>query len=209
MTTQPESPVPGGGHSLDLADPAFESPGLGVGGWAYRPSGTSWVFGARSGTAHNGSPWFVNPAPSGAQAAFVQNTLLEGESGATLSQEITVGRPGNYQISFSVVRRGNGFQGTDLAVRMDGVTLGVVMNGSQPDDVWRTFTVPYECSTAGRHVLSFVGTRSGGDFASALDDIRILGATPFRVRFTPSAAGLREAILSIASNDRTRIRSSF
>ena len=39
------------------------------------------------------------------------------------------------------------------------------------------------------------------DFASALDDIRILGATPFRVRFTPSAAGLREAILSIASND--------
>ena len=25
VTTQPESPVPGGGHSLDLADPAFES----------------------------------------------------------------------------------------------------------------------------------------------------------------------------------------
>ncbi|MBL9175610.1 MAG: choice-of-anchor D domain-containing protein, partial [Verrucomicrobiales bacterium] len=201
ITEQPGSPVLGGVASAGLANPDFELPGLGSTGWLYSPGGSAWKFGSKAGVAHNGSPWYANPAPSGAQAAFVQSILAGGDAASTFSQEVSLAEPGEYQVRFSVVRRGFGYSGTDLAVRMDGVTLGTVPSSSQPDDVWRTFVVPYVCTESGRHTLSFVGTRGGGDFSSAVDDVQILGSTEFQVRFAPAAGGLRTATLSIESND--------
>ncbi|MFO1460504.1 MAG: hypothetical protein U1G08_13980 [Verrucomicrobiota bacterium] len=90
--------------------------------------------------------------------------------------------------------------GTDLAVKMDGATLGTVPHGSQLDDVWRTFSVPYVCTTPGLHRLSFVGTRAG-ETSRPLWTASRSWATQFQVRFTPSAGGLRTAKLSINNND--------
>ena len=76
-------------------------------------------------------------------------------------------------------------------MKMDGVTVRTVLNSSQPDDVWRTFSVPHVCTTLGQHRLSFVGNAGGGDYASALDSVQIVGATQFQVQFAPSAGDLR------------------
>ena len=42
------------------------------------------------------------------------------------------------------------------------------------------FSVPYVCTTPGRHTLSFVGTRLGGNYGSALDQVQVLGAASSR-----------------------------
>ncbi|MDB6063946.1 MAG: hypothetical protein JWR26_154, partial [Pedosphaera sp.] len=159
--------------------------------------------GNKAGLARNGSPWFVNPAPEGLQAAYIQLN----SAGAILSQPVNFPTLGNYVISFSMVRRGSGLQANDIAVSMDGVTLGTVLNTSQPDDIWRTFSIPYNCTVTGNHTLAFVGTRGGADNASAIDNVQIsggVGTTAFQVSFTPTAGGLRTATLSIANNDSTQ-----
>jgi hypothetical protein len=86
---------------------------------------------------------------------------------------------------------------------MDGVTLRTVSNTEQPDDTWRVFTVNYNCTNAGNHTLAFVGTRAGGDYASAIDDVRIEApaTTAFQVTFTPSGPGLRTASITFTNND--------
>src|SRR5262249_25485389 len=101
---------------------------------------------------------------------------------------------------FSLVRRSSVYPANDIQVRMDDVPLGTVLNTSQPDDTWRTFTVAYNCTNAGPHSLAFVGMRGGADNASALDDVQIGGATTFEVPSAPPASGLRTATLSTANN---------
>ena len=122
-----------------------------------------------------------------------------GEAGATISQDISISAAGEYQDLLRVGAAGLWIQGTDLAVKMDGATLGTVPHGSQLDDVWRTFSVPYVCTTPGLHRLSFVGTRAG-DFASALDGVQIVGRPGSRCALHPPP-GLRTAKLSINNND--------
>ncbi len=201
VTTQPVSPVLGNGDPFSITNAGFETPAQSAGGFVYNPGGSGWTFGSTAGLGRNGSPWFVNAAPEGLQAAFIQCTVAGGGAGATLSRSIQFPMAGSYVLRFSAVRRGSSYGGTDIAVSMDGITLGTVLNSSQPDDTWRAFTLPYVCTNAGNHTLSFAGTRTGGDYASAIDNVQFVGATTFQVRFTPTASGLRTASLSIASND--------
>ena len=197
VTSQPLSPVLAGGVAVGLTNAGFEAPAYSPGGWSYAAGGTGWTIGSAAGLARNGSPWFVNSAPEGGQAAFLQL----GGPNASVSRAVNFPGPGNYLIRFALVRRGSGYEANDVAVRMDGITLGTILNTSQPDDVWRTFAVPYNCTNAGSHTLAFVGTRGGADNASALDAVEILEGTFFQITFAPSAVGTRTATLSIANND--------
>ena len=196
VTAQPTSPVVADGNAVSLTNASFEMPAFSPGTFAYAPSGAGWTFGSKAGIAGNGSPWFVNAAPKGIQAAFIQLNTVD----AILSQIVNFSAPGNYVLRFSMVRRSASFPANDVDVRMDGVTLGTVLNTSQPDDVWRTFTMPYLCTNAGNHTLAFVGTRGGSDNASALDNVEFLNATTFQVTFTPAAGGVRTATLSITND---------
>ncbi|MFO1460507.1 MAG: hypothetical protein U1G08_13995 [Verrucomicrobiota bacterium] len=195
----------GGENSVGVANSDFETPNQGSGTFAFNPSGADWTFGLQAGLAHNGSVWFVNPAPSGEQAAFIRCSLGSGVTGSSLSQEINFAAPGLYQVRFFAVRRSSRFAATDLDVRVDGVTLGTVSNEIQSDDEWRMFSVPYVCTTPGRHTLSFVGTRLGGNYGSALDQVQVLGAASFQVRFTPVCRWTRTATLSLEVTTQTRI----
>jgi uncharacterized repeat protein (TIGR01451 family) len=200
VTAQPASPVLG--SAVSLTNAGFEALGLGAGEFISNPTGVGWTFGGQSGVAHNGSPLFVNLAPQGFQAAFIQNSL--GNPTTALSQLIHFPAPGAYVIRFAMVRRNVEYPANDIEVKMDGTTLRTVSNAEQPDDTWRTFTVIYDCLTAGDHTLAFVGTRIGGDYASVIDDVQIEnyeGETTFEMTFDPSAPGLRSATLSFSTND--------
>ncbi len=200
VTVQPVSPVGGSGDPVALTNAGFESPDAGQFAYTYAPTGSGWTFGTSAGLARNGSPWFVNSAPEGIQAAFIQSNNI----GSSVSRSVSFPSTGNYVVRFSLVRRGFSgvlYEANDVAVRMDGVTLGTITNTSQPDDTWRVFSVPFNCTNAGNHTLSFAGMRGGGDYDSCLDNVQILGATSFQVTFTPSADGSRSAVLSIANND--------
>jgi hypothetical protein len=86
-------------------------------------------------------------------------------------------------------------------VRLGGQTLATIASAFQSDDNWRTVVLTYDCPGAGNQVLEFRGTRTGGEYASAIDRVQLTGASTFTVAFAPSAPGSRTATLSIASND--------
>ncbi len=197
VTAQPGTPVGIAGVGATVPNAGFETPAFSSGGFAYSPAGSGWNYAGQVGFAAANSPWFVNPAPEGNDAAFLQN------GSARLWRSITFPAAGSYGIRFRVVRRGAGYEGNDVVVRVDGVDLLTVSHTSQPDDVWRDFSVVYVCPSAGDHQIEFAGVRGdAGDVASALDDIRVeSNVTNFTVRFAPTAAGVRNATLSIASND--------
>jgi alpha-tubulin suppressor-like RCC1 family protein len=201
VTAQPATTV--AGARVGLTNSGFELATLASGAFSYTPSGSGWTFGSAAGMARNGSPWYVNAAPEGYQAAYIQRGTTSGTNGY-MSRVIAFPTAGSYVISFAMVRRSAGNPANNIEVKMDGTTLGTVLNTSQPDDVWRVFTVSYTCTVAGDHELSFHGTRTGGDYASAIDDVQITGpggVTTFQVAFAPAAAGARAATLAIASND--------
>jgi hypothetical protein len=193
VTAQPASPLP--------FTAGFENPVQGAGAWTYAPAGAGWTFGSAAGIARNGSPWFVNPAPEGSQAAFLQSN----SAGAVMSRHYYFPVPGEYFIHFSMVRRSAGDPGNNVEVRINGVTIQTISHAEQPDDVWRTFAVPYHCTTAGLQLLTFAGVRIGS--TSIIDNVRVLpsstpveASTTFQVTFAPVAAGPRTATLSIAHN---------
>ncbi len=159
---------------VTILNPGFEAPAFGPGGWSYNPGGSSWTHGSSTGIASNGSPWYVNPAPQGTQAAFLQVAHV---TNSVMSQVINLPSAGNYEIRFFLVRRAAAYPANDVAVRMNGVTLTTIMNTAQPDDTWREFVVPYTAAAAGNHTLAFAGTRCCADFDSALDNVRINALT--------------------------------
>lgn len=198
---------------LTVVNSGFEIPNTIPGGWAYQGSydfnsepGMGWVFGISAGVAGNGSPWFINPAVEGTQAAFIQN---DGPD-ASFSQDINFPTTGDYLIRFKIVRRGGGYEGNDIDVQVDGASVGTVMNTSQTSDTWTEFSFTYTCSSTGNHTVAFVGTRGGGDYDSAIDDVHIdsgLGtiapgvAETFRIQFTPNSTGVKTATVTIVNDD--------
>jgi len=198
---------------VPVANPGFEIPSTIPGGWKYQGGydfnnepGMGWTFGTSAGVAGNGSPWFINATVDGTKAAFIQ--MNSGQ--AYFSQAINFPATGVYDISFKIVRRGGGYEGNDIDVRVDGVSVGTVLNTSQTTDTWTEFSFPYTCSAAGNHTLAFVGTRGGGDYDSAIDDVRIDystvsiaagAAATFQVQFVPSSTGTKSATVTITSDD--------
>ncbi len=199
--------------SVSIVNAGFELPSYSSGGWNYQGGydfngtpGVGWTFGTSAGIANNGSPWFVNAAPEGDQAAFIQMNA----AAAFFSQAVNFTATGAYDISFYIVRRSSGYPGNDIDVRVDGVSVGTVLNTSQTSDTWVKFSFPYLCTSTGNHTLSFVGTRGGGDYDSAIDDVSIARSQSaiapgesvnFQVQFAPTSTGVQTATVTIASDD--------
>ncbi len=153
--------------ALSIVNPGFETPAFGANGWSYGPTGAGvgWTLPPTySGIARNGSPW-VTTAPEGVQVGFVQNTT-------TMTQSISVGTTGYYDVSFQAANRPT-YSASDLALQIDGVTVGTwaaatINNGA----VFKSFTVSGIPLSAGSHILGFAGTQSRpADSATAIDSV--------------------------------------
>jgi serine/threonine protein kinase len=146
-----------------VADPGFEIPSLGQGGYQYNPVGSDWTFGNGAGIAANGSAFTNNNpnAPQGTQVAFLQGT-------GSFSQTISF-RAGSYQISFYAAQRKKNNQ--NFQVLIDGHVVSTFTPSGpkyKPHNTSR-FTV-----STGNHVLSFQGLNSnGGDNTAFIDVVAI------------------------------------
>jgi hypothetical protein len=154
--------------SPPVGNSGFETPSLGN-GFQYSPSGASWTF-SSAGVAGNSSAFTNgNPAaPEGSQVAFIQG------GGAYASQMLSNFRAGvSYSIGFKAAQRGNccNAGGLDVDVYLDSTLLGSFKPaGATYTDM---STAPFT-TTAGPHVLKFVGRNtSGGDNTALLDSVSI------------------------------------
>ena len=180
--------------AFTIVNPGFETPVFGAGAWAYGPTGAGigWTFPATyTGIANNGSPW-VNTAPQGVQAAFVQSTA--GNPQSTISQSISIGATGNYDINFEAANR-PGYSSSNLALQIDGVTVGSWAAATINDGaVFQNFSLLGIPLTAGPHTLAFTGTLPGGtDSATAIDNVTTggyaAGALPATTALAVSSGG--------------------
>ncbi len=148
--------------SLSIANSGFETPQVGNGLWTYDITGGVWNFAGTSGIAADNSQ-FLNTAPGGTQAAFLQNS-------SSFSQSISVGVTGIYNLSFEATNR-PGYNADNLAIDVDGVSVQswsfLRLNSGS---VFQTFAVGIPL-TAGTHTLAFVGASSGGDTTTLIDSI--------------------------------------
>ncbi len=148
--------------SLSIANSGFETPQVGNGLWTYDTTGGVWNFAGTSGIAADNSQ-FLNTAPGGTQAAFLQNS-------SSFSQSISVGVTGIYDLSFEATNR-PGYNADNLAIDVDGVSVQswsfLRLNSGS---VFQTFAVGIPL-TAGTHTLAFVGASSGGDTTTLIDNI--------------------------------------
>lgn len=198
--------------ALTVVNSGFEIPASIPGGWKYQGGydfnsepGGGWTFGTSAGIAGNGSPWFVNAAPEGTKAAFIQSN----NAGSYMQQAFNFPSAGSYDISFWIVRRSSGYPGNDLDVRVDGSSIGTVLSTSQTSDTWMQVTYTYNCPSAGSHTLAFVGTHSG-DYDSAIDDVSITSVSAqiaagasanFQIQYAPASAATHTATLTIVNDD--------
>ena len=152
-----------------VSDCGFETPveGSGSGAYAYNLSGSPWTFSTLSGISGNESGFTSgNPsAPQGAQVAFLQ---AQGSIAQTITtfQSYTT-----YLLTFEAAQRGNYGGSNDFQVYLDNTLLGTY----KPDG---TTYAPLSTNTfttsAGTHVLRFVGLNSaGGDDSALIDNISL------------------------------------
>jgi len=146
----------------------FEAPVVGN-SFQYGPAGASWTF-VGAGVSGNSSAFTNgNPAaPEGSQVAFIQG------GGAYLSQMVSSFRAGvGYSVGFKGAQRGNccGAGGLDIDVYLDSTLVGTFKPAGASYEILNTagFT-----TSAGAHILKFVGRNvSGGDNSALIDDVQI------------------------------------
>ncbi len=149
-----------------ITNGGFETPALGLGGYQYAPSGSSWAFGSGGGISANGSAFTNgNPnAPEGTQVAFIQTT-------GSLSQVIGGFQPSTtYTLTFAAAQRANccGAGGEDFQVLLDGTSLGTFKPTSTS---YTNFSTTFT-TTGGSHTLKFVGLdTAGGDNTVFIDNV--------------------------------------
>lgn len=173
VTQPPPVSADNGGFELPVVGNSFQ----------YGPAGTAWMF-IGAGIAGNSSAFTNgNPAaPEGGQVAFIQG------GGAYVSQMLSSFRAGvNYSVGFKAAQRGNccNAGGLDIDVYLDSTLLGSFKPaGATYADM---STAPF-ATTAGPHILKFVGRNtSGGDNTALLDSVsitRITGNEPPTVGLT-------------------------
>jgi RHS repeat-associated protein len=159
--------------SLGIGNAGFETPALGAGAYQYNPTGAAWTFAGNSGVTSNGSGFtYANPnAPEGNQVGF-----LQGGSASVISQSIAFQAGVTYTLTFSAAQRPCCATSQDFQVYLDNTLLGTFhpSGTSYADYSTGTFT-----TTAGAHVLKFVGLNSnGGDNTAFIDKVRIGYAAP-------------------------------
>ncbi len=158
---------------------SFETPL--IANWAYQgasgaantynfngATGFAWVLGASAGIDHNSGTWYAPEAPHGSQAVFVQ-----GANGtlSSVAQSLQFSDIGSYTIAFQCAGRAGGGPNT-IQVQVDGGTIVTISHDSQSQSEWQSFTVTYNCTQAGTHMLSFVGVRPG-DYTSCIDSVSV------------------------------------
>ena len=148
---------------IALSNSGFETPSLGVGNFAYSPSGADWTFSGSgtnkgAGIAANASGFTSsNPnSPEGVQSAFIQST---GSMSATIAGPAY---PATWTIRFLAAERKlrNGF-GQSIDVLLDRQPVGVASPITPGYDQFN-FTVS---TSAGNHLLTLQGTSSADDTA--------------------------------------------
>ena len=153
-----------------MPNSGFETPSLGFGNFQYGPTGGSWNFINGAGITAGGSGFTGGSfVPQGSQVAFIQSN---GEFSQSLSgfQANT-----NYVVTFFAAQRTNCCNpgGQQFAVYLDGTLLGTFnppLNGVYVEYSTTVFT-----TTAGSHILKFVGLNPGGQ-AAFIDHVRLSGA---------------------------------
>jgi hypothetical protein len=164
VATPPSAPT--------VQDPDFESPGVGVGTYAfqYRPAGSPWTFTGQAGLAGNGSLFTAgNPAaPEGTQVAFIQGT-------GKVSQTFNLA-PGSYKVSFSAAQRANSQSSSQtIEVLFDGVVVGTFKPAGSS---YATLTTSaFNVSGSSTHTLTFQGLNpNGGDNTGFISAVAINSA---------------------------------
>ena len=171
--------------SVSVLNAGFENTGsLGGGGWAYGPTGADWSFAGGTGISSNNQPW-VNTAPEGTHAGFLQNT--------SLSQVLNFASTTTYDFSFLGANR-PGYNPTGLLLQVDGVTVSALpAEGFQTGAAFQSYSFAAIPISAGSHSIAFVANNTfGGDTATAIDAISIsspVGALPSGTALRLTAAG--------------------
>jgi autotransporter-associated beta strand protein len=151
---------------VTIANPGFESPAFGGGGWDYTPADAGWNF-VGSGIGRNGSPW-VTTAPEGQQVGFVQGS-------GNLSKNLSITAGGFYDLTFQAANRPN-YPDSGIAIQINGATVNSWPAGTfASSGAFQTFTIRGIHLPAGSHLLAFVGSLNGADSATAIDDVRLTG----------------------------------
>lgn len=68
--------------------------------------------------------------------------------------------------------RGGSSGPNTIQVQVDGGEVLTISHDSRSQSEWQSFTATYNCTQAGAHTLSFVGTRSG-DYTSCIDSVSV------------------------------------
>jgi predicted alpha-1,6-mannanase (GH76 family) len=139
-----------------LANPSFETPNVGAGGYEYNPAGGSWTFSSNSGLGSNGSAWGAPTAPSGTQFAFVQ--IVNGADNGNFSQ-MCFCSPGTHTVSFDAALRAANNGTISLNVLVDGAVVGTYSPTTTTSFTAYT-TGAFTITSAGNHSVQFaaVGT---------------------------------------------------
>jgi len=144
---------------------SFESPpvtaasGVKVGGAA-----DGWTFNGFSGILRNGSVFGEAPAPSGAQAAYLNTNGGQGE----FSQSVFL-PGGTYAISFQAAKRAfGGVQSFDVFV--DETLIGSYAPGATS---YASFATDAFAVETGHHTIRFAATTTTGDNTAFIDAITI------------------------------------
>jgi hypothetical protein len=147
------------------------------------PTGSGWNFAGTAGIAANQSIYAKNnPAPTGTQVGYIQNT-------GSISQTVNLEAGQLYAVRFLVAERlldGGGINSQTLRVTLDNKTVigtftPVAANGSRYVEF---FTNPFEVPDSGTfpaggpHTITITGTNlNGGDNTVLIDDVTITGGS--------------------------------
>jgi hypothetical protein len=134
----------------------------------------AWTFAGTAGIAAKNSIYTENnPAPLGAQVAFIQNN-------GSISQSVALKPNRAYAISFLVAQRrlGNGsVNAHTLQVRVGQNVIGTFASKSAGDSRYILFTSDaFTVATAGDYTIVIAGTNlAGGDNTALIDQVVITG----------------------------------
>ncbi|HEX8620555.1 MAG TPA: LysM peptidoglycan-binding domain-containing protein [Allosphingosinicella sp.] len=151
-----------------VAHASFEAPEIGS-GYQYNPSIAGTTFSPASGIAGNGSAWGFAAAPDGDQVAFIQTA--PGGAGSITQKLSGLVPQTTYTVKFFIAAR-PGYGGTPVTVSYNGTSLGTFDPAST---AFQEITVSF-VATGPTGTLSLAGAPTSTDRATAVDNLRVMGA---------------------------------
>ncbi|NGZ74392.1 chitobiase/beta-hexosaminidase C-terminal domain-containing protein [Saccharibacillus alkalitolerans] len=176
---KPLPEAPGGEpDTAVLANGSFEDPVTAKVRWNF--TGGGWTFNATSGIQRNGSDFSAEPAPDGAQTAYLQTNGTRGEFSRTV--DLPAGR---YKLVFQAAQRARfgGIQTFD--VFFDDAKIGSFKPSSGTFEALETDVF---AASSGSHRIRFAASTTDGDNTAFIDDIKLI-----REEGQPGGAALANA----------------